>query len=119
MGGASPRRAADLKGTCQSHRSAKATQLGEQLHVAFGSSTRNYCSSNKNLADQCKAFCGDAIPILVGSKEFGFNSSAIDDVCLNSEVLKTNTSAISACHEKSRSIQGVKEAFRKLLYGWP
>lgn len=61
-----------------------------------------------DMVDVCDKFCGaEAVPLLVGSTEFGFNRSALDEVCIDSDIVKTDTAALNTCKTKVEALNVV------------
>jgi len=91
----------------------------EVMKVAFSKDTeRDYCGdlqtangqkmTTVGLAEQCEEFCGsEAIPLLVGSIDFGFNQSAMDSVCVNSDIVKTDSAMVTQCLENAEAMHAV------------
>eukprot|EP00933_Yihiella_yeosuensis_P032663 TRINITY_DN26282_c0_g1_i1.p1 TRINITY_DN26282_c0_g1~~TRINITY_DN26282_c0_g1_i1.p1 ORF type:complete len:575 (-),score=132.27 TRINITY_DN26282_c0_g1_i1:89-1813(-) len=60
------------------------------------------------LADTCSKFCGrDAVPFLVGSPNFGFTLKEMEGVCVDSNLVTTDTATIKDCHRKSEVMSNV------------
>jgi len=100
-------------------------QTSEVMKVAFSADTeKDYCGdlttstgeanstaqkmTTVGLAEQCSQFCGEeAVPLLVGSIDFGFNQSAMDSVCINSNIVTTDSDRVTQCHEDAESMIAV------------
>jgi len=89
------------------------------MKVAFSNVTeKDYCTdlttragekmTTVGLADQCGEFCGtEAVPLLVGSIDFGFNQSAMDTVCINSNIVTTDSATVNQCLTDAEAMQAV------------
>lgn len=100
--------------------SAPTIDVGETMKVAFSKDTEQaHCSdlttptgqpmTTVGLAEQCSAFCGsEAVPLLVGSIDFGFNQTAMDTVCLNSDLVTTDSAKVTQCLNDAEAMVAVE-----------
>jgi len=89
------------------------------MKVAFSNYTeKDYCGdlitptgqrmTTVDLAEQCSQFCGsEAVPLLVGSIDFGFNQSAMDSVCINSNIVTTDSDKVTQCLRDAEAMAAV------------
>eukprot|EP00933_Yihiella_yeosuensis_P027782 TRINITY_DN21643_c0_g1_i1.p1 TRINITY_DN21643_c0_g1~~TRINITY_DN21643_c0_g1_i1.p1 ORF type:complete len:809 (+),score=150.30 TRINITY_DN21643_c0_g1_i1:134-2560(+) len=91
---------------CHLTGNSKTTLANETLNVAHSKYTQTgkVCSDMPETADansmlkECSAFCGsDAIPLLLGSPEVGLNQSSMDRICINSQIMKTDSAKLGQC----------------------
>eukprot|EP00931_Biecheleriopsis_adriatica_P047008 TRINITY_DN27070_c0_g1_i2.p1 TRINITY_DN27070_c0_g1~~TRINITY_DN27070_c0_g1_i2.p1 ORF type:complete len:812 (-),score=140.16 TRINITY_DN27070_c0_g1_i2:87-2522(-) len=61
------------------------------------------------LSSICADFCGsEAVPLLLGNAEIGFDQEAMESMCIDSTLLESNEAKVDACHEKARAMQSVE-----------
>jgi hypothetical protein len=89
------------------------------LKVAFWKSTESeYCSElpyspppmkDSGLMEICQKFCGESLPVLIGGINFGFNQSAMDEVCIRGSFMRTSEAEVDKCHEDAVAFHAVEE----------
>ncbi|CAE8720132.1 unnamed protein product [Polarella glacialis] len=63
----------------------------------------------QDLADVCSDFCGsESVPMLIGSVAFGFNKSAMDSVCVDSSMMKTDEPKVKQCLIEATAMNAVE-----------
>ena len=107
---------------------AATREPSEQLKAAFWKGTeQNYCQDltppptktrmdDEGLAGICASFCGpDALPLLVGTINFGFNHSALDSICIQSDLVQTNAARVRECQDYATSFGAVSTKMSMFL----
>ena len=67
------------------------------------------------LADDCATFCGDSIPLLIGSGTFGMNIQEISEICMRDLFEAPETNIIKDCGEAAMAVNKVEDTATELI----
>jgi len=67
------------------------------------------------LLDDCETFCGDSIPLLIGSGQFGMNIQQVSDICMRELFSEPLSEHIKDCSEAAKQVNKVEEAAVTLI----